>query len=134
MDLGGESRRERVEAKLSRRGREMLNEGEEIRTPRRKVILVESEETQGNMGEGTSSEFEEEKERTFIPSAVSVPLKPLCRCDEQCNEKTLSFWQLASVVLNEGGEAYTTNLCQKCFNEHLQAKRKEPLTNVQWRL
>ena len=77
MDLGGESRRERVEAKLSRRGREMLNEGEEIRTPRRKVILVESEETQGNMGEGKSAEFEEEKERTFIPSAVSVPLKPL---------------------------------------------------------
>ena len=25
------------------------------------------------------------------------------------------------------------NLCQKCFNKHLQAKGEEPLTNVQWR-
>ena len=55
------------------------------------------------------------------------------RCDNQCSEKTLSFWQLASVVVNEGVEAYTTNLCQKCFNKHLQAKGGKPLSNVQWR-
>ena len=73
-----------------------------------------------------SKEYEEEEERTF-------PLKPLFRCDNQCNEKTLSYWQLASVVLNEGDEAYTTNLCQRCFNKHLQAKGEMPLTNVQWR-
>ena len=53
---------------------------------------------------------------------MSVPLKPLFRCDNQCSDKTLSYWQLAAVVLNEGDEAYTTNLCQKCFNKHLQAK------------
>ena len=35
--------------------------------------------------------------------------------------------------MNEGDEAYTTNQCQKCFNNHLQAKGEEPLTNVQWR-
>ena len=73
------------------------------------------------------------RERTFVPSAVSVPLKPLFRCDRQCSEKTLSCWQPASVVVNEGDEAYTTNLCQKCFNKHLQAKGEEPLTNVKWR-
>ena len=39
--------------------------------------------------------------------AVSVPLKPWFRCDNQCSEKTLSYWQLASVVLNEGDEACT---------------------------
>ena len=76
------------------------------------------------------TEFEEEKQRTFIPSAVGVPLKPLFRCDKQCSEKTLSYWQLASVVVNEGDEAYT---CQKCVNTHLQAKGEEPLTNVKWR-
>ena len=27
----------------------------------------------------------------------------------------------------------TTNLCQKCFKKHLQAKREKPLSNVQWR-
>ena len=47
VDLDGESRHEQVEAKLSRRGREMLNEGEEIRSPKRIVNRVESEETQG---------------------------------------------------------------------------------------
>ena len=67
-------------------------------------------------------EFEEEEERTFIPSAVSVSPKPLFRCDKQCSEEALSCWQLASVVLNEGDEAYATNLCQKCFNKHLQAR------------
>ena len=84
------------------------------------------------MREGKSTEHEEEEERTFVPSAI-IPLKPLFRCDKQCSEKTLSHWQLASVVVNEGDEAYTTNLCQKCFNKHLQAKGEEPLTNVKWR-
>ena len=129
VDLDGESHHEQVETKLSRRGREMLNEGEEIRSPKRKVIRVESEESQDHVREENSTEFEEEEERTFIPSAVSVPLKPLFRCHKQCSEKTLSCWQLAAVVLNEGDEAYTTNLCQKCFNKHPQAKGEMPLTN-----
>ena len=37
------------------------------------------------------------------------------------------------MVVDEGDEAYTTNLCQKCFNKHLQAKGEKPLSNVQWR-
>ena len=108
----------------------MLNEDEEIRSPKRKVIRVESEETQDYVKEGRSTEHEEEEERTFVPSAVSVPLKPLFRCDNQCSEKTLSYWQLASVVVNDGDEACTTNLCPMCFNKHLQAKEEGPLTNV----
>ena len=35
MDLDGESRHEQVETKLPRRGREMLNEGEEIGSPKK---------------------------------------------------------------------------------------------------
>ena len=92
---------------------------------------MESEETQDYVRGAKSTEFEEE--RTFVPSAVSVPLKSLFRCDNQCSEKTPSYWQLASVVVNEGDEADTTNLCQKCFNKHLQAKGEKPLSNVQWR-
>ena len=61
------------------------------------------------------------------------PLKPLYRCDRQCSEKNLSNRQLASVVVNGGDEAYTTNLCQKCFYKHLQAKGEESLTSVKWR-
>ena len=67
VDLDGESRHEQVEAKLSRRGREMLNEGEAIRSPKRKVIRVETEETKGYVREGKSTEHEEEDERTFVP-------------------------------------------------------------------
>ena len=37
-DMDGKSRNEQVEAKLSRRGRKILNEGEEIRSPKRNVI------------------------------------------------------------------------------------------------
>ena len=40
---------------------------------------------------------------------------------------------LACGAVNEGDEAYTTNLCQKCCNKHLQAKGEKPLSNVQWR-
>ena len=76
------------------------------------------------MKEGRSTEHEEEEERTFVPSKVSVPLKHLFRCDRQCSEKTLSYWQLASVVLNEGDEACTTNLCKMCFNKTLAGKRR----------
>ena len=35
VDMDGKSRHEQVEAKLSRRGREMLNEGEETPTPKK---------------------------------------------------------------------------------------------------
>ena len=94
---------------------------------------MESEETQDYVREEMITEFEEEKQRTFIPRVVGVPLKPLFRCDKQCGENTFSYWQLASVVVDEGDEAYTTNLCQKWFNKHLQAKGEEPLTSVKWR-
>ena len=47
------------------------------------------------------------------------------RCDKQCSEKSPSYWQLASVVDNEGEEPCTTNLCQKCFNISLKAKGVE---------
>ena len=49
VDLDGESRREQVEAKLSRREREREAPGggsDEIKSPTRKVIRVESEELQ----------------------------------------------------------------------------------------
>ena len=35
-------------------------------------------------------------------------------------------------MVNEGDEAYTTNLCQMCFNK-LQAKGEKPPTSVKWR-
>ena len=76
-----------MEAKLSRRVREILNEGEEIQSPKRKVIRVESEETQDYVREAKSTEHAEEEERTFVPSAVNVPLKPLFRFDKSAAKR-----------------------------------------------
>ena len=134
VDLDGKSRREQAEERSFRREREVPGEeGEEEKSPKRKVIRVESEETQDHVREAKSAEQEEVEERICVPSAISVPQKPLFRFDNRCSEKTLSYWQLASVVINEGEESYTTNLCQMCFNNSLKAKGETPLTNVQWR-
>ena len=99
----------------------------------RKVKKIKSPETQDHVGEAKSTDQEEVQELSFVPSAISVPQKMIFRCDNHCSEKTLSFWQLASVVINEGEESYTTNLCQKCFNNSLNATGEKPLSNVQWR-
>ena len=80
------------------------------------MIRVESEETQDYLREEKITEFEEEKQekqRTFIPSAVSVPLKPLFRCDKQRSDNTLSSWQLASVDECPVSEVFQQTLAGK---------------------
>ena len=113
VELDGKSRSEQAEERSSDREREVPGEeGEEIKSPKGKVIRVEPEETQDYVREAKSAEQEEVEER-IVCCAMSV--------DNQCSEKTLSHWQLASVVINEGEESYTTNLCQMCFNSSLKA-------------
>ena len=119
----GEGHFERGQIKKSRRQSDALGEeGEEIRSSKRKVIRVESEEAQDYVREAKDKDQEEAEELSFVPSAITVPRKPMFRCDNQCSEMTLSFWQLASVMIQEGVESHTTNFCQKCYNESLQAK------------
>ena len=103
VDPKGEGRHERVQVKNSRRQTEAQGEeGEEIKSPKRKIIQVESEETQDYVREANDMDQEEGEELSFVPSASSVPQKPSLRCDNQCSEKTLSLWPLASVVIKEG--------------------------------
>ena len=64
-----------------------------------------------------------EAKGTDQEEAYRVPQKLMFRCDNQCSAKTISFWQLASVVIQEGEESYTTNLRQKCCNDSLKAKK-----------
>ena len=59
--------------------------------------------------------MESEETQDYVREAKDL------RCDNQCSEKTLSFWQFALVVIKEGEESYTTNLCQQCYNESLKA-------------
>ena len=123
VDLDGKSRREQAEEKSTRRQREAPDKlCEEMKSPKRKVIRVESEETQDYVREAKSAEQEEVKEGIFVPSRMSVPQKQLFLCDNQCSEKTLSYWQSASVVMQEGEESHTTDICKMCFNKSLKAK------------
>ena len=60
-----------------------------------------------------------------MPSAVSVPLKPLFRCDSQCSEKTLSYLQLASVVVIEGDEAHTRPTCVRSVSTNTCTQKEK---------
>ena len=46
----------------------------------------------------------------------------LLLCDNGCNYKALRYRQIASMVIEEGGEARTISLCL-CFNEKLVQHR-----------
>ena len=128
----GEGRHERVQVKSSRRESEAPGEGsEEVKSPKRKVIRLESEETQDYVREANDLNQEESEEISFVPSGISVPQKPSF-VTIRCSEKTLSFWQFSSVVIKQGEESHTTNLCQQCHNESLVAKGDEPLTKWRW--
>ena len=62
----------------------------ESQSPKRKVIRVESEETQDYVRESLNVSQEEE-EISFVPSALSVPRGPMFLCDNRCSEKALTF-------------------------------------------
>ena len=117
----------------AKREREALGEeGEEMKCPKRRVMRVESEETQDYVRESLALSREEAEERGPVPSAISIPQKPFLWYDNRPSEEALSFWQFSSVVTEEGEESYTTTLCQQCYNKNLMAKGDAPLTKLQW--
>ena len=73
------------------------------------------------------------EERICVPSAVSVPQKMMFRCDKPCSEKSLSYRQLASVVIYEG-ESYTTNVCQKTIVQWTQVVEYKAHRGRIWRM
>ena len=54
-------------------------------------------------------------------------------CDNRCSDKTLIFWQFASVVVEDCKESCTANMCQQCYNESFAAEGLAPLKNWQWK-
>ena len=52
-------------------------EGSEIQSPRRKVIRVESEETQDQVRETLNLSRDEAEEISFVPSAISITQRPM---------------------------------------------------------
>ena len=99
----GASHHERAQATSNSGEREAPGEeDEEIKSTKRKVIRVESEATQECVRESLDPSREEAEEKSFVPSAISIPPKPMFRCDNRCSEKALRFWQFASVVTEQG--------------------------------
>ena len=47
--------------------------------------------------------------------------------------KAVRYWQFASVVVEEGGEAHAINLCQQCYIEQMVQQGKPRLNSWQWR-
>ena len=125
VDLNGESHHEREQIKKKNPEVKVACQEEKAKKSkarREKLIRVESEETQDYVREAKDTGQEETEGLSFVPSAISAPRKPMFLSDNQCSEKTLSFWQLASVVIQEGEESCTTNLCEKCCGDSLKAK------------
>ena len=85
----------------------------EVQGQKRRVIRVESEETQGYV-ESVAISQEEADENGFVPSASSEP-----RGVYRCRGKSLRCMQIAQCVMEEGGEVRTINLCPRCYNEKL---------------
>ena len=88
---------------------------------KRKVIRVESEETQDYVRDSLNLSQEEAEKISFVPSALSIPRGPVFWCDTGCSDKALRFWQFASVVIDEGeksphdqfvSSSVTTNGCR----------------------
>ena len=86
----------------------------EVQGPKRRVIRVESEETQDYVRESLAISQEEADDIGFVPSE---PRGVYYWCDNLCSDKSLRYMQIASVVIEEGGEERTINLCQRCYNE-----------------
>ena len=83
--------RQEPEGRTRRDSEASGEEGEEVKSPKRKVILAESEETQDYVRAANEMDQEEGEEISFVPSAISVPQKPLFRCDNCCSEKDPPF-------------------------------------------
>ena len=106
--------------------------GAEIQSPKRKVNRVEPEETQDYVRETLAIGQEEAEEMGFVPSALGIR-GYIYVCDNRCSDKAILYWQIASVVVEGGGEAHTVNLCQQCYNERLEQQGKPRQKLWQWK-
>ena len=142
----GESRHGQVRAEITRKEREtqtkmvekvkekaLGEEGAGTQSPKRKVIWVECEETQDYVRNSLNLSRDEAEEISFVPSAISIPRRIMFWCDNRCRDKAFRFGQFASVVIHDGVESHTPNLCQQCYNENLVAQSLAPLKNCQWK-
>ena len=108
----------------------------EVQRPKRRMTRVESAETQDYVRERLAHgeiNQEEADEIGFVPSASSELRGAFYWCDNRCSDEALRFLQIASMVIEDGGEARTINLRKRCCNEKLVQQGKQSLKSMEWR-
>ena len=123
MDLKGEADHKSDRTKVARVEKDKLKEDEmevdvdasqgesvETKSSKKKVVRVESEETQNYVCGMLATSGEEAEESAFVPSAISEPRGAIYFFDNRCSEQAIRYWQFASVVVEEGGEGHAINL------------------------
>ena len=105
----------------------------EVQGPKRRVIRVESEETQDYVRETLAIIQEEADEIGSVPSVFSEPRQAHYWCENRCIDKALSYMQIASMVIEEGGEARTINFCKLCHNAKLVQQGNQPQKSKEWK-
>ena len=86
----------------------------EVQSTNRKVIRVESEETQDSVRETLEISQEEADELGFVPSAVSEPRGASERCDSRCSEKATRYGQISSMVMKKKVVKPAQSICASC--------------------
>ena len=95
---------------------------------------MDSEETQDFVRETLAMSQEEAEERLALGQVLQVSLEESITCATTVAVvKPLRFLQNASMVIEEGCEARTINLCHRCFNEKLVQQGKQSLKSKEWR-
>ena len=68
---------------------------------------------------------ERAEEISFVSSAISIPQKGLCfGVTIVAVTKPSVFWQLTSVVVEDGEVSHTANFCQQCYNIKSWSRRE----------
>ena len=94
------------------------------------MIRVESEETQDYVCGMLAISRGEAEEFAFVSSALSEPRGSIYFCDSRCSEKAVRYWQFASVVVEEGGEAHTINFVSAMLQRADGAARQAEVESV----
>ena len=73
--------------------------------------------------------MEEAAEIGFVPGHE----EPIIGMTVDALINAIRNWQIASMVIEEDGEARTINLCKLCYNAKLVQQSKQPLKSKEWK-
>ena len=118
-DPKGETRHRSARTKTVREEREKQKKVEmevDDEAPQEASVKSEVRKKESNLGGirrdaglRTRDTGNQPEEMGFVPCALSIPRGPVYWCDNRCSDKTIRYWQMASFVVEDDGEAHTHN-------------------------